>query len=299
MIQPAQGRISQGFHSGHQAVDIVNAYRSPIVAPITGTVTAVGQMGSGTSDAGLVVQIGTSATEMHRLCHLDSYIVKAGQVVQAGQVVGYMGYTGYTIPSGIGGTHLHWVMWRNGVRVDGTKYVTNTGVRIMDTDAKVAAQYHTLRGNSGTAAERKGWVGRSYEEFNATARAEVAAREAHKSNLENTVRVLTTERDAARAQVATLTKEVLGLRDQLKVEQGKLTESQAEVSGLQESIKQLEAQKQTQIDELTRVIEIKDREIDRLNKELANCGTGETLSWSQHLVLGIRGLLNALNPLSK
>jgi hypothetical protein len=179
----------------------------------------------------------------------------------------------------------------NNVRVLG-------GNQLMDTDAKVANQYHTLRGNSGTAAERKGWVGRSYEEFNATARAEVAAREAHRLNLENAVKSLTTERDQARAQVATLTKEVLGLRDQLKVEQAKVQEKDAELSGLQESIKQLEEQKKAQISELTRAIEIKDREIVRLTKELESCG-GEQLSWSQHLVLGIRGLLNAINPLSK
>ena len=271
MKQPAQGRISQGFHAAHQAVDIVNAFRSPIVAPITGTVTAVGQMGSGTSDAGLVVQIGVTATEMHRLCHLDSYIVKVGQVVQQGQLVGYMGYTGYTIPSGIGGTHLHWVMWRNGVRVDGRKYVTNTGGQIMDTDAKVKAQYYTLRGSEGTASERRGWIGRSYEEFNATARPEVQGRTANITNLTNAVKTLTNERNQARTQVATLTKEVLAERDKVKVLHGQVNTLQAEIDGAKEAYKQLEAQHQAKIDELNKVIVIKDTEIARLNKELQSC----------------------------
>jgi hypothetical protein len=174
------------------------------------------------------------------------------------------------------------------------------GNQLMDTDAKVANQYHTLRGNSGTAAERKAWIGKSYEEFNATAKPEVASREANRLNLENAVRVLTTERDAARTQVATLTKEVLGLRDQVKVLQGQVAEKDATIQGQIESTKQLEAQHQAQIAELNKVIEIKDNEIKRLTAELANCdGTGESLTWSQHLVLGVKGFLAALNPLSK
>jgi murein DD-endopeptidase MepM/ murein hydrolase activator NlpD len=81
-------------------------------------------MGSGLSNAGLVVQIGNPAGNAHRLCHLDSYIVKSGQSVSEGQVVGYMGYTGYTIPAGIGGTHLHWIMFRAGKRVNPQNYVS-------------------------------------------------------------------------------------------------------------------------------------------------------------------------------
>ena len=51
---------------------------------------------------------------------------------------------------------------------------TTAGGKLMDTDAKVGAQYFTLRGNSGTAAERKAWIGKSYEEFNKVAKPEAA-----------------------------------------------------------------------------------------------------------------------------
>jgi murein DD-endopeptidase MepM/ murein hydrolase activator NlpD len=124
MTSPTWGRISQGYHFWHKALDIVNKYKTPIYAPQAGTVTHVGQMGSGVSNAGLVVQIGNPTSNAHRLCHLDSFVVKKGQAVRQGQLVGYMGYTGFTIPSGIGGTHLHWVMFRKGVRVDPRKFVT-------------------------------------------------------------------------------------------------------------------------------------------------------------------------------
>jgi hypothetical protein len=124
MTSPTWGRISRGFSWYHTALDIVNTYRTPIKAPEAGVVTWVGQMGSGLSNAGNVVQIGNPAGNAHRLCHLDSYIVKSGQSVSEGQVVGYMGYTGFTNPTGIGGTHLHWIMFRAGKRVNPLNYVS-------------------------------------------------------------------------------------------------------------------------------------------------------------------------------
>jgi len=124
MTSPTWGRVSRGYSWYHTAVDIVNAYRTPIKAPEAGKVTFVGQMGSGTSNAGLVVQIGDPNGNAHRLCHLDSFIVKTGQSVTQGQIVGYMGYTGFTIPKGIGGTHLHWIVFRGGKRVNPLNYVS-------------------------------------------------------------------------------------------------------------------------------------------------------------------------------
>lgn len=170
--------------------------------------------------------------------------------------------------------------------------------QIMDTEAKVQAQYYTLRGANASSAEVKGWIGKSYEQFNATARPEVDGREANRRNLENAVAVLTVERDTARTQVGTLTKEVLGLRDENAKLQAQVAEKDATINGMIEANKILEAQHQAQIAELGRVIEIKDNEIKRLTTELATCD-GESLTWSQHLVLGIKGLLQALNPLSK
>ena len=124
MRSPCAGRISQKFSWYHTALDIVNTYRTPIVAPEAGTVSYVGQMGWGTANAGNVVQIGNPNGNGHRLCHLDSFIVRVGQSVREGQVVGYMGYTGFTIPAGIRGTHLHWIMFRGGKRVNPLNYVS-------------------------------------------------------------------------------------------------------------------------------------------------------------------------------
>lgn len=125
MIYAAQGLVSQPFNSAHQAVDIAGPVGTPIVAPEAGTVTAVGQMGSGTNNAGLVVQLGNE-TNGHRLCHLSRAHVSVGQHVTQGQLVGDMGYSGYTIPAGPAGSHLHWIMWRGGARVDARQYINQT-----------------------------------------------------------------------------------------------------------------------------------------------------------------------------
>lgn len=117
------GRVSQGFSSAHQAVDIVNAYKSPLASPINGTVRYVGPKGSGTLNAGNVVEI-VSGNQMHRLCHLASAVVVTGQTVKEGQLVGYMGFSGYTVPRGIAGTHLHHILEIAGRRQDIRRYVT-------------------------------------------------------------------------------------------------------------------------------------------------------------------------------
>ena len=162
----------------------------------------------------------------------------------------------------------------------------------MDTDKKVGDQYFTLRGSRGTAAERRGWVGKSYEEFNATAIAEVNGRETHKRNLESAVGVLTKERDAARAEAAKLAKELLGLRDQIKVFESEVVEKDAEVNGLKETLTLQEEAHEEKLKEINDVIRIKDNEIDRLTKELAECGTDyESLTGWELIALGIKKLI--------
>jgi hypothetical protein len=173
MRYPCDGIITQGFHSAHQAIDMAfpggaNAsYGKPIYAPEGGTVTHVGQMGAvGTQvDAGTVVQI-TNGNRVHRVCHLipGSPTVSVGQNVHEGQVVGQMGWSGYVLPANRDGTHTHWVFQVDGVRLDGSKYVTNTaGGNAVDT---IKSMYWRLLGRNADqdgintyvkAANERGW----------------------------------------------------------------------------------------------------------------------------------------------
>lgn len=128
MRKPVDGNITQGFHSAHLAVDIAGPHRSPVYAPHSGKVTYAGQLGSGTNDAGLAVDI-DGGTYKSRLGHNDQIIVSVGQQVTEGQQVAYQGFTGYTQPDNVvQGSHCHWVLWENGTRVDGRNYITSTSV---------------------------------------------------------------------------------------------------------------------------------------------------------------------------
>jgi septal ring factor EnvC (AmiA/AmiB activator) len=291
--QPGTGLPNASGVKMHIGTDLRASVGTEVYSMEAGTVSIVDNVG-----LKLVEIVGTKTI---RYLHLDRNILGTGQKVSAGQLIGYSGNTGDVA------AHLHVDVRKNGTTYNQSFYnyynpmaLINEqgGSQLMDTETKVGNQYYTLRGNTGTAAERKSWVGKSYEEFNSKARAEVDSREAHRHNLESAVSILTVERDNARAEVAKLSAEVLGLRDQTKILQAQIAEKDAQIAGMIEANKQLEAQHQAQIDELNKVIEIKDNEIKRLTTELANC-SGEPLTWSQHLVLGLKGLIQALNPLSK
>lgn len=209
MRLPASGKITQGFHAGHLAVDIATGYRKPIVAPEAGVITYVGQMGKpGTTlDAGTVVQIGYQDKRLHRLCHLDSVAngIRVGVTVKEGQTVGYEGYTGYTQPDNVvQGSHLHWVMYVNNTRVDGRKYVTGVnpptgGDTMFQNTNEVQEAYLLLRGKKGTDAEAKSWVGQSKQRFFQVGRAE--ADKVRKANAEK-ISSLTKQVEELKKQVA-------------------------------------------------------------------------------------------------
>ena len=84
------------------------------------------------------------------------------------------------------------------------KVTPTTGGQIMDTDAKVGNQYYTLRGSKGTAAERKSWIGQSYEAFNAKAVPEVKARQAGIAASAAKINALTAQVAAKDAEIAKL-----------------------------------------------------------------------------------------------
>lgn len=128
MRYPCNGEITRGFSASHTALDMAKyvgagaaSLGMPIVAPHSGKVTVAGNLG----ECGLAVDIDGGRFKS-RLCHNDTVTVSVGQSVSEGQQIGTMGHTGLTVPSGPGGTHTHWILWDNGVRVDGSKYVVQS-----------------------------------------------------------------------------------------------------------------------------------------------------------------------------
>ena len=56
-----------------------------------------------------------------RYAHLSKYDVTRNQRVKRGDVIGYMGSTGYST-----GPHLHYEVWCNGKPVNPRSYILNT-----------------------------------------------------------------------------------------------------------------------------------------------------------------------------
>ena len=306
-----------GVHTGVDYNHGTDDKGDPIYAIASGKVVAKvpsGRVG-GFGNAFIIETEGTppgvkGSKLYHRYLHCDKIHVGVGQRVREGQVVATVGTSG-GVPA-----HLHIDTWtdRNGLKAH-WNYHKNTqlssyedpyyliknnpnwdeaGDDTMDTDAKVKAQYYTLRGNEGTSSERKAWIGKSYEQFNATARPEVQKRTARIKSLESSIKTLTRQRDEARKEVATLTKQVLAERDKVKTLEAEVEEQNAQLIGAKEAYKELETMHTEKIAELNRVIEINNKELTRLSNELKVCqnnsgDNAEQTGW-ELIVLGLKKL---------
>ena len=116
---PSQNYISQGQHGSYNAVDygartsrlIPTMNRKEIYAVEDGKITSYGWHPTMGNRLELTSRDGKRRWGFG---HLEAARVKNGQEVKRGQLIGIMGYTGYTIPSGYYGTHLHLVCYTGG-----------------------------------------------------------------------------------------------------------------------------------------------------------------------------------------
>lgn len=108
-IHPITGKES--FHNG---VDLANVTGTPIYAAKSGTVTVATYNGV----YGYYVQINHGDGFSSLYGHMTHYIVSVGQSVSAGQVIGYMGSTGWST-----GSHLHFTIYYNGGTVNPMNYI--------------------------------------------------------------------------------------------------------------------------------------------------------------------------------
>lgn len=101
----------QSFHNG---VDLANGQGTPIYAAKGGTVTVATYNGV----YGYYVQINHGDGFSSLYGHMTNYVVSAGQSVSAGQLIGYMGSTGWST-----GPHLHFTIYYNGSTVNPMNYI--------------------------------------------------------------------------------------------------------------------------------------------------------------------------------
>ncbi len=102
-----------GFHNG---MDIAAPMYTPVFAAAAGQVVTVGRPYAASGDTAVVVIIAHGNNVSTLVGHLDDRRwppVAVGQRVSAGQVIGYVGMTGWTT-----GPHVHFTVTANGRAVD-------------------------------------------------------------------------------------------------------------------------------------------------------------------------------------
>ena len=125
-IWPVNGPITSPFGSRwggfHNGIDIAAPMYTPIRAPAAGQVVTVGKPYLAYGDTATVVIIAHGFNFSTLSGHMDDTlhppIVRVGQHVEAGQIIGYVGMTGWTT-----GPHDHFMVILNGRAVDPMPYL--------------------------------------------------------------------------------------------------------------------------------------------------------------------------------
>lgn len=122
-IWPAKGVVSSpyglrwGGSDFHPGIDIANDMGTPIRATADGVVSIAGWNSGG---YGNMVDIDHGNGVMTRYGHASYVVVSAGQQVKRGQIIAYMGSTGFST-----GPHVHYEVRINGQAVDPYGYLFN------------------------------------------------------------------------------------------------------------------------------------------------------------------------------
>jgi murein DD-endopeptidase MepM/ murein hydrolase activator NlpD len=111
---PAKGWFASGFGkrndpmtnklSEHKGLDISNEVGTPIYAPSDGIIRYASKFGRFGNYISIVHGYGI----LTKYAHLNDIVVKKGQIVKKGDLIGHMGNSGKST-----GTHLHYEIWIN------------------------------------------------------------------------------------------------------------------------------------------------------------------------------------------
>jgi len=131
-----------GGKRSHEGIDIAAKFRTPALAGADGYVSRVNENALG----GKVVFISDANTGYSLYyAHLDSQMVRSGQRVKAGDVVGLVGKTGNainTVP------HLHFGIYTNGGAIDPLAFVDNRRTEPKPVTASLSPLNQWMRTNA-------------------------------------------------------------------------------------------------------------------------------------------------------
>ena len=107
-------KVTSGYRTperpDHNGLDLVGLEDKNIYAPCDGIIGASGIVTNKndiTWEWGNFVRLDVADGHSIYMCHMASRAVTKGQKVKKGDKLGVMGYTGYVLPAGPGGTHTH------------------------------------------------------------------------------------------------------------------------------------------------------------------------------------------------
>ena len=123
-IMPVEGWFSHGFgwrkdpftnkRQFHRGVDIVSEPGTAVVAPADGVISRAVRV----ADYGKMVDVSHGFGFVTRYGHLSEILVRPGQRVRRGEIIGRVGSTGRST-----GPHLHYEVFRDGRRVNPWNYL--------------------------------------------------------------------------------------------------------------------------------------------------------------------------------
>ncbi len=106
-----------GDGRNHKGLDFAAPEGTPIVATRSGTVI----VSTYASDWGYYVKVKHDDTYDTLSAHMVTRAVSVGEYVEKGQIIGYVGNTGYSF-----GNHLHFEIYMNGIRIDPYPYIKDS-----------------------------------------------------------------------------------------------------------------------------------------------------------------------------
>lgn len=115
---PGYSYITDTFGNGHYGLDVGAPRGTPIVASRSGTVMIANSTDEWGQSWGYHVSIYHDDSYSTLYAHMSEVAVSSGQWVEKGQVIGYVGNTGYSF-----GNHLHFEIYQDGSRVDPGQFV--------------------------------------------------------------------------------------------------------------------------------------------------------------------------------
>ena len=115
---PGYSTITDSFGNGHYGLDVGAPRGTPIVASRSGTVMIANGTDEWGNSWGYHVSIYHDEDYSSLYAHMSEVSVSSGQWVNKGDIIGYVGNTGYSF-----GNHLHFEIYEGSTRVDPQDFV--------------------------------------------------------------------------------------------------------------------------------------------------------------------------------